>query len=179
MRICIDPGHAGIVTDPGAVGKNARESDINLAVALKLGQLLIDRGHQAILTRTTPDNPDSDSLRFRTDLSDKFAADIFLSLHCNGFYNPAAHGFECWFFEKSYKGKLLAQTVAAQLKAKTPLASRGAKGTYNLYVLKNTAATAVLVEMGFITNPADEQYLMSDAGQAAIAQAICDALHFG
>lgn len=179
MKICIDPGHAGVVTDPGAVGKNCKECEINLAVALKLDSLLRERGHLTLLTRTTPDAPDSDSLRYRTDLSDKFNADIFISLHCNGFYNPAAHGFECWFFEKSYKGNLLAQTVAAQLKAKTPLASRGAKGTYNLYVLKNTKAPAVLVEMGFISNPADEQYLMSDAGQTAIAQAICAALQFG
>lgn len=176
MKVCIDPGHAGIATDCGAVGAKSRECEINLAVAQKLATLLTARNHKTILTRNLPDEPDSDSLRLRCELSDQYGADIFLSLHCNGFYNAAAHGFECWFFEKSYKGKLLAQAITDRLKAKTPLASRGAKGTYNLYVLKNTAAPAVLVEMGFLSNPSDEQYLMSAAGQTAIAQAICDAL---
>lgn len=179
MRICIDPGHAGVATDPGAVGSTAKECEINLAAALRLDRMLRERGHLTLLTRTQSDDPVSDSLRNRCAQSDAFAADVFVSLHCNGFYNPAANGFETWFFQKSYKGKLLAQAVALQLKLKTPLVSRGAKGTYNLYVLKHTAAVAVLVETGFITNLADEQYITSESGQTAIAQAICDALQFG
>lgn len=176
MIICIDPGHAGIATDPGAVGAKSKECEINLAIAEKLDILLRGQGHKTVLTRSLSDDPDSDSLRRRCETSNQANADIFVSLHCNGFYTSQAHGFEVWFYEKSYKGKQLAQALAAKLKAQTPLANRGAKGTYQLYVLNHTNAPAVLVETGFITNPADEEYLTSATGQQTIARAICDAL---
>ena len=51
MKICIDPGHGG--KDPGATNGSVYEKNINLAVALKLKKLLIERGLEVLLTRET------------------------------------------------------------------------------------------------------------------------------
>ena len=55
MRICLDPGHDGVI-DPGAVGQGgALESDVALAVCQYAKEFLEANGHQVMLTRSAPD----------------------------------------------------------------------------------------------------------------------------
>lgn len=84
--ICINPGHGG--SDPGACG-DLRESDMNLTVALRLGQLLEERGAQVIYTRTSDERvPLSD----RPVIANNAGADLFISIHHNGSNDPNASG---------------------------------------------------------------------------------------
>ena len=84
--ICVNPGHGG--SDPGACG-DLRESDMNLTVALRLGQLLSERGAQVIYTRTTDVRvPLSD----RPVIANNAGADLFISIHHNGSSDPNASG---------------------------------------------------------------------------------------
>lgn len=172
-RICIDPGHDGVV-DPGAVGPvGTTEAEVTLAISFSLQRLLEEAGHEVLLTRTGPD-PNVYELGPRVAASNDWGADLFVSIHCNSFSNPAAHGVETWYAANSVHGMAAAQAVQQQLVATLGLTDRGIKSTaqQRLYVLLNTAAPAILVEVAFISNPQEELQLAMPEWQQQAAIAI-------
>ena len=87
FTVVLDAGHGG--RDPGAVGRTAKEKDINLAVVLALGRL-IERGHpgvKVIYTRTTDRFLDLDG---RANIANKNNADLFISIHANAVANNSS-----------------------------------------------------------------------------------------
>ncbi|MDH6358270.1 N-acetylmuramoyl-L-alanine amidase [Parabacteroides sp. PF5-9] len=80
FTIVIDAGHGG--RDPGAVGVTAKEKDINLAVALKLGKL-ISSNHKDVKVVYTRDKDVFVDLDERADIANKNKADLFMSIHVN------------------------------------------------------------------------------------------------
>ncbi len=95
--IVIDPGHGG--HDPGAIGPSGlREKDVNLKIAKRLRQRLIEEGksfgiENVYLTRSTDRFI---PLEERTAIARKRKADIFISIHCNGAKSKKAHGIETY-----------------------------------------------------------------------------------
>jgi len=171
-KVCIDPGHAGGNVDPGAVGINGtQEADVTLAVSKKVAELLENVGYTTILTRTESEDAESDDLGVRTDKSNLFCADLFVSIHCNAFDNPAANGIETWYYTGSESGSQAAQYMQDELNTTFPgMANRGVKNG-GFYVLKYTDAVAILVEMGFITNENDHAVLTEQQDELAAAVA--------
>lgn len=80
FTVIIDAGHGG--NDHGAIENDVKEKDINLAVALKLGEMIKKKlkGTQVIYTR---DKDEFISLQKRADIANKAHGDLFISLHCN------------------------------------------------------------------------------------------------
>ena len=178
MRICIDAGHTGTNPDcdPGATGtRGTAESDINLRIAQILRTKLQQRKAIAIMTRDQYNAPEVDDLARRAIICNNAGCDCFVSIHCNAAVAPNASGFEVYCYNGSAAGNKLASKIINQLAKQTPLINRGVKAA-NFQVLRETNCPAVLVECGFLTNPQDERYLLGIIGQAAIAQAIADAL---
>lgn len=175
MKICIDPGHGGY--DPGAVGPNGlREKDVTLAVAVMLADLLRQAGCEVVLTRdgdTTPWTSLRD-LQARCDLANQAGAGLFISIHANAAGNPAAAGTETYCYRRGGQGERAAAAIQRQLVAALGLPDRGVK-TASYYVLKQTAMAAVLVELAFISNPAEEALLSTPAFQQQAALAIARA----
>ena len=90
--IVIDPGHGG--KDPGAMGNDIVEKNINLAIGLELGKVLRKAGYNVIMTRATDVYL---TLQERTDIANKAEADLFVSVHVNAL--PSKHsmtGFEIY-----------------------------------------------------------------------------------
>lgn len=115
------------------------------------------------------------SLQQRCDMANKFGANIFISLHCNS--GPAkAAGIETLHHPGSANGKRLAELVQQELVKTTGEANRGAKGRDDLYVLNKTNMPAILVEMGFISNPGEETRLNTKQYQQKVADAIAKAV---
>jgi N-acetylmuramoyl-L-alanine amidase len=91
--VVIDPGHGG--RDAGAMGKIAKEKDIALAIALKLGTYIEENfpDVKVIYTRTedvfVP-------LNERAEIANKNKADLFISIHLNGNKNTRAFGTETY-----------------------------------------------------------------------------------
>jgi len=86
--IIIDPGHGGI--DQGAKGNYSTEAEVSLAVSLKLGKAIEQEMPETkiVYTRTTdilPGNKSNktDALRYRADLANASAGDLFIAVHCN------------------------------------------------------------------------------------------------
>jgi N-acetylmuramoyl-L-alanine amidase len=97
--IVIDPGHGGV--DPGAVGKKGLyEKDVNLAVSKMVKEFVEDSLQiRAILTR---DRDVYLSLKERTNIANRNAADLFISIHCNAYMKGARRsGFETYFLSEA------------------------------------------------------------------------------
>lgn len=91
--VVIDAGHGG--KDPGALGKNSREKDIALAVALKTGGYIEENfpDVKVIYTRKTDKFID---LYKRGEIANKANADLFISIHCNANNSSSVYGSETY-----------------------------------------------------------------------------------
>jgi len=179
-KVFINPGHApGGKPDPGAVGPSGlRESDVAADVAAMVVEYLQAVGYDAISYQ-------SNSLQAICDRANAWNADLFVSIHCNSFTSPTATGMEIWTSRGQTRADSLATYIIAQMAGEFPtLPVRGdwSDGDVDkeagLYVLDNTIAPAVLVELAFISNPREEAILASIEGKrmfaAAIARGVTD-----
>lgn len=167
-RIVIDAGHGG--KDPGAVNGSKHESVAALAIAKKVGTQLKKKGYSIKYTRSSDKFVE---LAERCKISNAFDADVFVSIHLNSSTNKDAEGIEIWRYKNvGSQTKKLADNVQTQLIAMTGSKNRGVKTSESLYVLKHTKASAVLVEVGFISNNAEAKSLFCDKCQNRIANGI-------
>ena len=92
-KVVIDAGHGG--KDPGAVGKNSKEKDIALAIALKTGHYIRQNlpDVEVIYTRKTDVFVE---LHKRAEIANKSKADLFISIHCNANKSPNPSGTETY-----------------------------------------------------------------------------------
>ena len=90
-KVVIDAGHGG--NDPGAVGKLCKEKDINLKVALRLGEL-ITANFEDVTTIYTRKKDETVELYKRAEIANKNKADLFISIHCNAVDNKSITGVE-------------------------------------------------------------------------------------
>lgn len=183
LKICIDPGHGG--RDPGAIGPTGlREKEVTLAIAKLVEKLLQPVG----AVRLTRDKdvalgPEQRSdLNERIRISNQFEADCFVSIHADSCNNPSAHGFSVYTTQGKTQADKLANCLIASLKAHLSLTLRAdmsdgdADKEAGFAVLRGTIAPACLVELAFISNPAEEALLRSLIFQMKAALAIAEGI---
>ena len=192
--ICIDPGHG--YDDPGASTKflgDVTESEVTLAIGLKLRDLLVARGYTVIMTHETNEIP-SDAepgkqylfgLAKRTAYANEKKPDFYLSIHGDTFEDPSVQGSRVYF--QSVTGEdnsaitAMAQRFVDALTAeltdakKAPLLKE-MKDDEAYYVLRNVNMPAVLVEVGFASNQNDAANMLDEDWQARIARALADGI---
>jgi N-acetylmuramoyl-L-alanine amidase len=180
--IIIDPGHGGV--DGGAVGKSGiPESNINLAIGLKLRKLLEESGAFVLLTRDsdvglyteegTIRKKKNEDLFNRRKIRDESNADIFISIHLNSFPQSRYYGAQT-FYPPNYKeSKLLALSIQEELiRVIANKNNRVAKLKDDILLLKECKIPTVLVECGFLSNPKEEKLLKKSRYQEKIAWSI-------
>lgn len=214
--VVIDAGHGG--HDTGALGKNSREKDITLAIAIQLRDYIRQNMPETkvIMTR---DKDVFVELYRRAKIANENNADLFISIHCNSTKSPIVLGTETFvmglhksdanlavaktenaailleddyvsrydgFDPNSAEGNIFfsmmqnaflnnsldfAGRVQANFRERVKMYDRGVKQA-GFLVLYKTAMPGVLIECGFLSNTADERFLLSGKGQAQIAYAI-------
>ena len=179
--VVIDPGHGG--SDSGAIGYTGLpEKVVALAVSKRTEALLQAAGAHAIMTRTEDTDvsyagdTSSGELQARVDVSlEHPEAELFLSVHCNSFTNPDAHGMETYYYPKTDADEYFATLLNEELAAAGGLYNRGVKYA-KFYVLRHTEIPASLVELGFLSNPHEEDLLANAGYQEKLAQALVRAI---
>lgn len=166
IKIYIDQGHNPQNPNAGAEGNGLREQDIVYPIGILLAELLnSNNAFEARLSRPTPETQigtsNSTSLRLRVADANEWGADYFLSLHTNASDVAAATGSEGFAFYRPSAAFTLGEDILREMSALTGLKNRGMQVRTNLYVLRKTNMPAVLIELGFITNPTDA-FLMRD-----------------
>ncbi len=166
-KIYIDQGHNPSAPNTGAEGNGLREQDITYTVGQLLADLLRRSGnYQVRLSRPTPSTQlgtsNSTSLRARVEDANSWGADYFISVHTNASVDSSVSGIEAYSYARGTQAFELGEDIVDELVDVTGLRDRGMKVRPGLYVLKKTDMPAVLVEIGFISNPGDAA-LMRDA----------------
>ncbi len=180
-RIVLDPGHGG--SDTGAMAANGlTEKEANLSIAWALKRLLeMEEGTEVRLTR--------EGDRFlaneeRAEFANAFDADLYISIHCNGWFDSGLRGFSVGALPPPRAGaadegtemsrwgqrsrrtvretELLAEMILEEMENELALPNRGL--LYADYAaLAGATMPAVLIECGFLTN-SQEAALLSDPG---------------
>lgn len=179
MRVALDPGHTGL-SDPGAVGPGGTtEAAVNMDVCRHLQEILIAAGHEVMLTRDGPDDS-VDDLYIRVGMAEEWAADVFISIHCNSFSDYRAHGFEVWTMRGQDASDILASNIIDSIKSAFPglslradLSDGDEDKEAGFAVLKGPFPS-VLVELAFISNPIEEGMLADPVQQRMFAEAIAN-----
>ena len=174
MKVFLNAGHAPDGNpDPGACGYGLRECDVAKNVADLAAGYLVAAGVEVVGCLQ------SDSLEEVVASSNRNGADVFISIHCNA-CNGMAQGTEVWHYYGSGEGEKLARCIQNQIVDALGTVDRGIKaakpGVNGLYVLSNTDAVAVLVELAFIDHAGDAELLRSqqDEFARAIARGVTD-----
>lgn len=166
-KVIIDAGHGG--QEPGAVYEGRQEKEDALRLAFDVGNALERRGISVSYTRVSDVY---DSPYEKAEMANASDADIFLSIHRNAMPVPGiASGVENLVYEDSGTAGALGRNIGEAL-AEAGWTDLGVKERPGLVVLRNTKIPAVLVEVGFINNERDNEFL--DANMAATADAIAD-----
>lgn len=217
FTVVVDAGHGG--NDPGAIGKRGKEKNINLNVALKLGNLIQQNCPDTRVVYTRKKDVFV-PLHRRAEIANNAKADLFISIHTNSLAsrNSKVRGTETYtlglhrteenlevakkenaviLIEDDYKqryagfnpnssesyiifeflqDKNMAQSVsfARLIQGQFRSNNRVDKGVHQagFLVLRETSMPSVLVELGYITNPQEESYLLSEGGSSTLAQSI-------
>ncbi len=169
--ILVDPGHGG--DEPGSRGPNGTpEKDINLAVSLLLKAALEDRGAQVIMTRT------ADSTVGVNDRPTQIAQvepTLALSIHYNALpdsgdaQNTAGIG-AFWFHTQAHS---LAQFLHDYLVTELDRPSYGVFWN-NLALTRPHVAPSVLLELGFMINPDEFEWIVDAQEQARLAETLAE-----
>ena len=165
IKVCIDPGHGG--KDPGAVGNGLLEKDVALDISLKLADKLNE--YDVILTRSKDEYV---PLSERAAIANEAKVALFVSIHVNASADSSPQGLETWHHPNSVGGKLLAEYIQSAVLPISGLKDRGLKTSGGLYVLRNTNAPAVLVELGFISNAEDAELMKNQKWLDNVADSI-------
>jgi N-acetylmuramoyl-L-alanine amidase len=162
VRVCIDAGHGG--TDLGVLGWTEdtpntaaypSEKYMNLEIALNLKASLEKKGYQVVMTRTTDVNVGDQE---RCDTANNNGCDIFVSIHANAFSDASADGSVTYYPLDSVNGLDLAKHIQSKLVESIGLDDRGTQSA-EFYLLEHTNMPAALVEVGFLTNKSDYEFL--------------------
>ena len=168
IKIYIDQGHNPTATwNTGAVGNGIFEHDINFAVGIRLAELLRqDPRFEVKLSRPTAGTilgyDNSSSLNARSAEANAWGADYFLSIHSNAAESHLACGVEAFSYSDTDEGFPLGEILVDALVEASGFPKRGMFVRPELSVLRKTEMPAVLVELGFVSNPAEASVLASN-----------------
>src|SRR6266699_2787102 len=163
--VVIDAGHGGF--DRGGIpGQRIPEKEMTLDVAQRLKTLLAASGYRVIMTR------DSDvfvPLPTRVAIANSYGNAIFVCIHFNSAKRMGAGGIETYFFSR--ESLPLASAIHYYVAGGAPSSNRGVRRR-GFYVLRKTTVPAVLVECGFLTNPAEGEYVQTASYRQKLAEEI-------
>lgn len=167
--IVIDAGHGGY--DQGAAGSSGTiEKELTLKTALQLEKKLRNAGANVIMTRSRDKYV---PLYNRTNAAIENRADAFISLHYDSINDPVTNGHTTYYYY-SYE-KRLADIVHSHLGNEINLKDRGTKfGNY--YVLRENSQPSILLELGYLSNSAEEQAINTKRYRDAVTTAIVNGL---
>ncbi len=166
--VVVDAGHGGI--DNGSIGHaGTLESEINLWYANTLKEYLTQFGFKVVMTRSDGNglyspfakNKKKDDMQTRQKIIEKTKPDMVLSIHMNSFSQASSRGAQVFYAKDSELGELLAQNIQEQFK-KNLVKPRSSCQVGDYFIVNCTSYPSVIVECGFISNPEEEQLLLTE-----------------
>lgn len=207
LTVCIDAGYqrygisamepngpgsdvmkAKLTSGTRGVSTKIPEYQLNLDVSLLLEQELIKRGYDVVMIRRTNDCPLSNAER--AQVANDSGADIFVRIHANGSENSKVIGSLCCaptrnnpyltqeVIDESIR---LSKLVVDNLCAATGAKNQGLMSTDTMTGINWCETPVTIVEMGYMSNPAEDELMATDAYRQKIVRGIADGIdaYFG
>lgn len=183
--VVLDPGHdlrANLATEPIGPGSatrkildgggtsgvvtRIREADLNLAVAVRVRTLLEAAGVRVVMTRTTTSHTSMGNIA-RAAIANRAHAALFLRIHADGATDPRAGGTHTLYpalqkdwTDDIYAGsRRAARIVQAEVVRALGFPDRGLQEHTDFTGFNWSNVPVILVELGFMTNPAEDRLL--------------------
>lgn len=176
--LVIDAGHGG--HDPGALAPvgdtSLQEKNLTLSIAQDVANILSENGATVLMTR---DDDRFIALTERPAIANRNGAQFFISIHINS--NTVANsnsGTFTYYHADDPHAKLLAECIQYEIGKVSGLPDNGVRSDYTVWpgkgfaVLRDSKMPAVLVEIAYINNEIDQQYLKLTEWRKKIAEAI-------
>ena len=182
--IIIDARTSGNQMREPKVANGTTEAESNLKIALKLQNLLEQSGATVILTRSDDNSIydiDSKTLRQkkisdihnRVKIGNESSADIFVSIHLNKIPQNQYWGWQTFYKKENAEGQKLASSIQNSLNESIQRENiRTPMKLDNVYIIKHVEIPTTIVECGFLSNPEEEQLLLTDEYQNKLAWGI-------
>ena len=167
--IVIDAGHGG--KDCGALRDNIFEKNITMDVSKKVQNILQKKGYKVYMTRTYDTNV---SLEDRTIFTEGINPAVFVSIHVNSCNSENPRGIETHYYHDN--SLELADYVHRNLTKKISHTTNRGLFKSRFYVINHTTVPAILVEIGFISNTAERNELITNQRQQTTAEGIVDGI---
>ena len=181
--IIIDAGHGG--EDSGAIGVNGqKEKDLNLAIALMIGEELSSKGYTVVYTRTEDKMlylPEENikgmrkisDLKNRCKVTEAYEDCILISIHMNSYGASKYSGLQVYYSKENEESRALASKIQTSVKAELqPENNRQIKSGESIYILEHSSCTSVLIECGFLSNEAECEKLSQKEYQKELSFSI-------
>lgn len=189
--ICVDPGHGKFekprqepiapnaketkrAFSTGTQGAQYSEAQVNLAVSLLLRDQLKAQGAQVLMTREGPDSPGSNAER--AQIANNANVDMVIRVHCDGSTNKSRSGMSMLVPSSKYVNPEIAkisyemgETVLNSTLKTTGAANGGVVVREDLTGFNWSTVPTILIEMGFMTNAAEDQKLSTWEYQQKLA----------
>jgi len=163
--VVLDAGHGG--NDPGAVRGDVQEKEVTLQIIAKLKKVLESKGARIVLTRS---DDTFVSLEDRVKITNTVSPNLFLSVHINSLESTSnIYGIETYF--QTDQSRPLADRVHSSLVSGLGAPDRSVRKA-RFYVINHTPIPAILAEVGYITNKAERDRLISSDYQQKVASAL-------
>jgi N-acetylmuramoyl-L-alanine amidase len=194
--ICIDPGHErtpdlsleriGPGSDTYKIkdgGGTAGEAKAVLQIGKKLRRILIHRGFEVVMTRTTMEFDLGNGGNIaRAKFCNRHEAALMVRVHADGSEDPAVHGARTLFpaWHKGWTGDVLPESreAAALMQdayvEKTGARDLGLQRRADLTGFNWANVPVILVETGFMTNPGEGAKLRTDRYQWKVARGLAN-----
>lgn len=168
-KIVIDPGHGG--KDGGTTGtRGTLEKELTLETARHLFDKLRAAGADVTLTRQRDKYL---NLPYRVNVANEQNADAFISIHYDSTKDRSVRGLTTYFYYPWQKE--LAVNIHSAVIDETKMNDRGTRfGDY--YVIRENNKKAVLIELGYLSNPTEELHVQSNQYQESAATGIYEGL---
>lgn len=164
------------------VSTGLREYELNLQVALKLEEILQERGYEVVMVRTTHEVNISN--RERAEIANEAGADVLIRIHANGAEDSGVHGAMtlCQTPDNPYNGELyeksrkLSDCVLDRFVESTGAGKQRVWETDTMSGINWATVPATIIEMGYMTNPDEDEKMATEEYQMLMAEGIANGI---
>lgn len=114
----------------------------------------------------------AEDLRKRVEIINRSEAELYISIHLNAIPSPRWSGAQSFYYGKYEENEKVAKYIQDELRINLENTTRKAKRIHGIYLMQNVTKPGALVEIGFLSNPAEAKRLGQPKYQDKIASSV-------